>query len=207
MNDTAIGRWSCSPLEITPEPEWLEVLARIEEILKGDAYIVGGALRDKHNGRPIKDVDIFIHPNYQVLDDPSILDPDPLCTIDPSVLDPDPIYTILSREGWLSMLLQQYSAGLPDVDGIYEKLIGAWAYNLILLSQPLTLTGAIDRCDFGICRIGCGRDGIALAPAEYYVDVANKTFTLFTPERKERARRRFNRLTADKYTGWRPATP
>lgn len=40
-------------------PEWKQVLAQVQEVFPG-AVIAGGALRDTHAGKPVKDVDVFI---------------------------------------------------------------------------------------------------------------------------------------------------
>ena len=38
---------------------WRELLGEIREVAP-DAVIAGGALRDRDNGRPIKDLDVFV---------------------------------------------------------------------------------------------------------------------------------------------------
>ncbi|MBI3440838.1 MAG: hypothetical protein HY052_03375 [Proteobacteria bacterium] len=43
-----------------PTEEWWQVLAAVQNIGAPEAVIAGGALRDKLNGRPVKDVDIFL---------------------------------------------------------------------------------------------------------------------------------------------------
>jgi hypothetical protein len=40
--------------------EWMDVLSTVREATYGPALLAGGALRDEDNGRPVKDLDVFI---------------------------------------------------------------------------------------------------------------------------------------------------
>lgn len=163
--------------------EWLGVLSRVQAF-SPTAIIGGGCLRDLDNGKPIKDIDIFLDYEGDMLDVTSALeDTHPFIDM---VLDGD--YGPLGQ-GVTGMVEVRAEYGLP--------------INLIFVTPgTCSFDAQAARFDFGICQIACDGDHIRATPA-YAFDKQEQSFTLYVREgdKVERSMRRWERLRS-KYEGW-----
>jgi hypothetical protein len=165
-------------------------LADVQDVFPG-SMIAGGALRDIDNERPVKDLDVFA-PCVASFDDLR------LRVAGTPQLGLHKILRIMgSYDDW----------GTSEVVGVLD-VDGPWGpYQLIGLSTgPETI---LRRLDFGICQIG--HDGRRLVRTEaYFRDKADQTFTMVRCDDRnqlDRSLRRFKRLTAEKYRGWKFVDP
>lgn len=154
-----------------------------------EAILGGGALRDLDNGRPVKDLDIFINDGNISLVLKALGNPE-----------------ITKETG------EQYFEWDPSVCNVIELAphaeIDAPPINLIELGHSCTVEEQMRRFDFGICQIMLDAKGIHMSEA-YKTDKANKTFTLTrrrSYEQREHSLRRFERLQ-EKYPGWTLVSP
>lgn len=176
-------------------------LAQVRASFPG-ALIAGGCLRDLDNGRPVKDVDIFL---------PSLAAPK-------ADIDETDLFACLSQDDF-SWLRDMITASLPEggsvvgVMGCYEgwateEVMGVFDietpvlnYQLICLSSDAE--SILPRMDFGICRIAWDGEMVHRTN-EYQADKHNERFTLLrcgSPTEMELSLARYARLS-QKYPGW-----
>ncbi|MEZ2409817.1 hypothetical protein AB6806_23785 [Bosea sp. RCC_152_1] len=172
---------------------WLTILAAVQTI-HPEAILAGGALRDLDNGRPVKDLDIFIDAGRVSVGALSVL-----LGIDP---------TTVHVQGC------DFSSCLNESDCQFSDTFSClgWEVNVIgLADMPVTLASVTERVDFGICQIGT--DGVEVRKTlAYHNDKAFRRFTVCrqqSVDETDRSLRRWDRISA-KYPGWtlvRPALP
>lgn len=140
------------------------------------AFIGGGALRDLMLDRPVKDIDIFVQATgHQDLHD----------------------YLLAKGYRRTAFASSQYLGGDLECVRASEYALGfGIPINVVELLSFVSLPGALDRHDFGLCQIGF--DGNTLMKsAAFERDVANKTLTLIRCESSiqfNRSMRRAERL-------------
>lgn len=160
---------------------WLDVLRRIQDYAPG-AVLVGGALRDLHNGRPVKDLDIFLPSRgWEALLDVIGRGFEP-GSVDVTKMIPG------EYRGWnpeLGSLCTIKVAGVPEV-------------NLITVKGDCSLEHLVRRCDFGLCQIGTNGDYVMWTDA-YEDDWRQDILTLVRSDDQaqfDRSMERYARLTA-----------
>lgn len=156
-----------------------------------EAFLAGGALRDLDNGKVIKDLDVFLSADA----------------------DMDAIMFAMLDHGYATVgtdlsLSEEYGSLGVGVTGILELLnidSGKPPLNFIRVEEP-TVTGQINRFDFGICQIAYDGERVMKTPA-YLLDKASKTFTITRHDDGiDRALRRWERLR-QKYVNWQLVNP
>ncbi|RWM84326.1 hypothetical protein [Mesorhizobium sp.] len=97
----------------------------------------------------------------------------------------------------------------PDVlRSVQVTRPGQMTVNFIVLdtSHPFNHVDVAERCDFGICQIAMRPDGSLYKSPAFIHDYRQYTFTYlrdpFDPLQFERSKRRYERLTDEKYEGW-----
>lgn len=169
---------------------WTRTLLMIREAGFPDAQIVGGALRDLDNEKPVKDIDVFVS-----------------CRGD----DYDRLCLALARKGTRLVTPEaaEYLKSMSDVVEVinFGPIDGVGSPDLQVI---VTVPGFdfMTRVDFGLCQIGW--DGLTIGRSEaYYLDRTEKTFTLTrcaSVEEFERSYARFVRLS-EKYSDFRLVVP
>ncbi len=162
--------------------KWKEILSKVQTI-SPDAIIAGGALRDLDNGKPIKDLDIFV----------------PL-TADFSL---GSFYNIFGvREIDESSNAEEYQNN--------EEVCGVYVYNLPDFDIPLNLIVCkpndnftmhqLERFDIGICKIAY--DGTSVVQHHHYVsDKSTKKLVIYNTVWMVSSINRLQRLGL-KYPDW-----
>lgn len=189
---------------------WKDTLAEVQAVIP-NAVLAGGALRDLDNGKPVKDVDIFIlsasrsdfRDQIRELEKATGWEIEFVNTDDD--IAADEYREMTGREPGEHD--KSYVGDAVVVGGLYvpseEGGMVKWGDQ-----APLNIIGRkdnnhVDSFDFGICRIGY--DGKTLYRAEGYdADQARKVFTLnlSNPFAVEgRSMKRWERLRT-KYIGW-----
>ncbi len=170
---------------------WERVRQDVAEIVRGPAYICGGALRDLENGARVKDVDIFVQAD--TLDHMNYL----LSKLQIEFGPHDEHFEIDA----------DYRTWCHEVLGFATWNIGLMEYQVVFVdpgSDLFTPEWTARRCDFGICQIVW--DGEAVHTTEHYVnDKRDKTFTLVLSQNNrglEQSMRRWARIS-QKYAGWK----
>lgn len=170
------------PVELYVPSAWRTLLAQFP----ANTVLAGGALRDLHNGREVKDLDLWVP-----------ADPNPW----------EKIWSVTAHWGDEPREETGGSSGDP-VNGIERVQLWAvpgWDLPVnIMVCRPIGVEAVIQTFDFGICQIGCAADGKVFATGEYFRDRRDHTFTFIdAPGRtRERSWRRWERIGA-KYSGWR----
>jgi hypothetical protein len=178
---------------------WSEVYDLVSDFLDG-VVLAGGCLRDRDNGRAVKDLDFFY---------PPFSDKEPIWRLIPKLRQTHSIdrhRKLLGQadgadgdnswdNGVISTLyFPSIDAALPDINLIEAKDAGMMAQ--------------LERFDFGICRIGY--DGYHLHKTdEYLIDQELRAFTILADRRGEQLKRsyaRFERISV-RYRGWRLLDP
>lgn len=164
--------------------EWTKTLLAIQA-LGTPAVIGGGALRDLDNGRPIKDVDVFV-----------------------------PCKTDTDVQVWHAKLSAIFSCDPIDSEAWYplgeaNEVVGFFTFRASGL-YPFQFIGVqwdvakiIDRFDFGICKLSYDGQTVTIHP-DYLADKEAKVFRLRRPRDDQQLRAsviRYARLYA-KYEGW-----
>ena len=169
--------------------EWREVLTQLKIGGFPEACIVGGALRDLTFGKPIKDVDIFVTARDGMEEE---------------IDDALGVTT--------SVIVGQASAeymneGLAGVAGIYAFTLLGTEYQVIALATQVPVGEfamlAMDRVDFGLCRIAYDGNATLYAP-EFVEDAKAKVFKVRRSENVQQYARtvaRYERLV-EKYPGF-----
>lgn len=168
-----------------PEP-WLDVVWDLGRFVPNRIWLAGGALRDLHLGREVKDLDLWLAAGAD------------LDALMPAV------------EGWkqVNTVTAASTPGDLAFTGTYILPPGAWGetmppVNLIQMARATTLEDILGSFDYGICQIGMGVDRVVLATDAYIHDVASATITRTNYDRTEiNAAQRRSRL-ATKFPHWR----
>lgn len=165
---------------------WKDVLDRLHAGGHPEAFIGGGALRDLDNGKPIKDVDVFLRAAAF----------HELSNLLPHLLIAD---CADNRE--------EYEEHFDEVQGIYEGRANDTdpPFNIVVCDGPedpfLFLMHHLNRFDLGICRIGW--DGRLIRYLrEYRSDKEARTITVVNPVRPEASRIRAQRIHDRAYQDW-----
>ncbi len=149
---------------------WVDTIERIRRCMYSEATIAGGALRDFDQGRPVKDVDIFLPGNVMntcELVEQSINHqrPGQRIYIDEILHDPNHHSAI--------------SNGIP-CPSHFQFVIDGWKFEITQKFEPFTHRTIIDSFDLGICMICLDGNTVYRAP-EYLDDAANKRITIVRP--------------------------
>lgn len=167
--------------------EWIKLMERLIAVAPS-AILAGGALRDLDNGRPIKDLDVFVYAG-----------------------EAHDAFDHLSKEGFVidCTFDGSYVDAAKDIDAAYCcRKEGHLDVNVVILREPHTISEAISRFDFGICQIALLGQS-AVATEEYLKDKADQTITMIRadcPKGFQWSMRRFERLS-EKYVGWKLVVP
>ena len=159
--------------------------------LDSTAHIGGGAVRDTLLERPIRDVDLFLEADAT-----------------------DGAACVLrSRFGYVKVGEWESYEMFSDPAVIrvakFEKADETIPICLIGLKHPRMMQANLERFDFGICMAAWNGDEVYTAP-EYKTDIERKTFTLCRADNQPQfnySMSRFDKMTADRYAGWRLAVP
>jgi len=162
--------------------KWKEILSKVQTI-SPDAIIAGGALRDLDNGKPIKDLDIFV----------------PL-TADFSL---GSFYNIFGvREIDESSNAEEYQNN--------EEVCGVYVYNLPDFDIPVNIIACVphedfmnhqlERFDIGICKIAYNGKEV-IRHHWYNIDREAKSLCIYNTLWLDSSLKRLNRL-GEKYQGW-----
>lgn len=174
---------------------WADLLARIQTLVP-TAVLAGGALRDLDNGRPVKDLDVFV--------------PAGTCMFEMEAR----VYA--THRGISAICNGDYIDSACEVERTttfagrfdFDTLETPPDLNIICLRTGCDVQLIADRVDFGLCQISWnGR--YLYHSAEYEVDKANHTLTLTRVDSAdgfERSMKRYERL-AQKYVGWKLVIP
>lgn len=171
--------------------KWKVILSMVQEI-EPKAVLAGGALRDLDNGRPVKDLDIFVSCCSAREFEQTIFAF--------SQQWGEPVVPYIRDESYC--VLNDRIMGVAEWIrlGISVQLVGL---HLLDVWCP---EGVIDRVDLGLCQIAW--DGIEIYTTKFYDDdKSNEKITLVnkgqTPSQLLHSVRRYIRLTEEKYKGWR----
>jgi len=166
---------------------WCDALAAIQQV-RPDAVLAGGCLRDLDNGRPVKDLDIFVR-GCGVDELESLADKLGGAGLDCAEVDTDSLYPV---------------GDLTDLTGFFEVRFAGIAQPVQMIMVEWDTAHIVDRFDYGICRIAFDGRELTRAP-EYEDDKEKKVFRLRRrregPE-LESSVHRYARLV-QKYEGWR----
>jgi hypothetical protein len=169
---------------------WRELLAGVQSVCPS-AVIAGGALRDRDNGRAVKDLDVFIRVgNFN---------------------DVAQAISRLADAGFeVSYDETSTDAAYPEDQNLEVVQIADLHTRLVNIPVQLIFTtwpteGIVDRFDYGICRLSFDGEKI-VRPPEYDEDREKRVFRLRrdrpTPAAMRGSILRYARLTRDKYEGW-----
>lgn len=170
---------------------WLDVLDRLHRNGHPEAFIGGGALRDLDNGKPIKDVDIFLRgAKFHELSNwlPHLVISD--CTANTN----------------------EYEEHFAEIERVFEGRTGKEGdlpFNIIVCDGPQDPSHYqfyhLSRFDLGICKIG--HDGRRVRRMqEYVVDVTARTLTICNQARPEASLARAARIQRRAYQDWTVVT-
>lgn len=155
--------------------EWLDVLKEVQVVFPG-AVIAGGALRDLFNGKPIKDVDIFIP-----TDDPNTF---------------EDIWDMFAGENIeLSKHTKYGVKTVPedhdrDLYAIFNLKRTDWQYDLILCTFDAC---KVETFDINICQISHDGKRIHMTD-DYLLGVLTNTLQIMNINRTDRNKARMERL-------------
>lgn len=168
--------------------DWRAALKAVQYLFP-EAVLAGGALRDLFANRPAKDLDIFISSRGR------------------DVFD---VYEqLIELFGDARMVigenLAEYSQALDEVAYAIETISDeGMPIQVIALKQPeVTVESAVERIDFGLCRISYDGKQLYVTP-EFKRDLMLSCFTVcltLSEARLKRTKERHERLQA-KYPGW-----
>jgi hypothetical protein len=166
---------------------WTEALRSIQ-VLRPEAVIGGGCLRDLDNGRPVKDIDIFVRGSKA----------EHLESLHQALSDGDQFHVEeIDSDNW-------YPVGDGnDVVGFFEMRLYVDDPPIQIIMVDFDCSLIVERFDYGICRIAF--DGVTLIKSpEYLLDQANEVFKLRRSRDENQLAasvHRYARLV-QKYPGW-----
>jgi hypothetical protein len=169
---------------------WRTTLDNIRFHLR-DAVLAGGALRDRDNGRPVKDLDVFVGGETErdlFAIRQKLVDAGFAC----EEIDTERMYPIGEHEVVGFFGVRDPSVHLTGVPDAIQLIVVRWPTDQI-----------VRRFDFGICQIAF--DGTeVIRTAAYHTDKAERTFRICRQREDfelEASVKRYARLLA-KYEGW-----
>jgi len=149
-------------MQIADIPERWQTVLRYVQNVAPDAVIAGGALRDLDNGRPVKDIDIFVQGNAMA-DLRSLREKLIELGFDCDDTDDQKIYPVGEGNDVVGCIdARDPAAETPPLQFI------------VVRCPPAKI---LDRIDFGICRLAFDGSQI-IQPAEYDEDKARQVFRL-----------------------------
>lgn len=170
-------------------------LARLRQYFPG-AVCAGGSLRDLDNGKPVKDVDFFIHHFGQTQQD--IVNR--LSWIFPGwpvrVQVREEVCNYLKFENVMCVIAVDGPDGWPPLQ-------------VIVMQEQRSLEEILQRHDFGLCQIGTDGE-IIIRSIPYLRDREDKIFTLVRCRDEldfQRSHGRFLKWANGKYQGWALRVP
>lgn len=165
-----------------------------------DAVIAGGALRDLILGREPKDIDVFAEHPSTGFSTGSLVGANTAEIKEWAERYLGPARCVINS-AWAN-----YNEGMDGVVCAVEidtALTRPLPIQLIMMNRPMTLQSAVERIDFGLCRVS--HDGARLyRHPDFDHDVTNQCFTLRRSnslDQYDRSRARHRRLE-QKYLGW-----
>lgn len=177
---------------------WLDVLSALKAAGFTEAFIGGGALRDLDNGRPVKDIDVFIRHRGD--------------------LTFEMVGQAFGYDGWnRTEFHADYQTFFNEVQGVYEFSVNPPSDDPFDFSSPdtpfniIACTGPegdfefqlhhLERFDLGICRIA--HNGVVCSVhSSYGIDKQNCTLTIVNTVRLSRSIERAQRIRDRAYDGW-----
>lgn len=171
--------------------KWKAIMSLAQEI-EPRAVLAGGALRDLDNGKPVKDLDIFVPSHSEAVFHQTVY-------AFSKVWDA-PTVPYESFESYMTWHDRLMGVAEWELLGVPVQIIG-----LYLADVMWSPDGVINRVDMGICQIAWDGESFYKTPA-YDVDKQTQTFTIVkrqTPNQLLRSVQRYLRLTEEKYAGWR----
>jgi hypothetical protein len=179
--------------EIRKVQHYDNILEALQRALPGRPHIAGGAVRDTTLERQIRDIDIFVR------DDTS----DKAA----GLLRADFGYVKVGQ--WRQY--EHFSDPMVARVAKFEKADEAIPICLIGLVEDLDTYTNIARFDFGVCVAAWQGGSTAMhGDDRFYRDIESKTFTLCRADNLAQfsySMVRFEKLTADRYKGWKLAVP
>ena len=168
------------------------ILEALQRAVPSSVHIAGGAVRDTILDRPIRDVDIFL-----------------------SNTDADPAAALLrAKFGYVKVGEWKQYMGFSDPMMVrvakFEKADETIPICLIGLKEDLSPSDNIERFDFGVCMAAWSGGEFILRDDHFKRDIESKTFTLCRADNLAQfsySMVRFEKLTADRYKGWKLAVP
>lgn len=153
-----------------PVPEvWMEVLAAMRAMPSWNiATIAGGALRDLDQGRPVKDVDIFVPHSEKTRARLEVV----ITSLGLDPLDLDVVTHDSPARSAASKIATQLTTA-PHFNFHYE----GWRFEITQKVESFSHRSIIDSFDIGLCMISLDGNQIYRSP-EYKTDAANKTLTV-----------------------------
>jgi len=159
-------------LDVPVPARWLQI---VRSLGTDNVVLTGGALRDHLCGKQVKDLDLFVFGD----DVPWTQLVERLANAWELTMESD-------TEGYTPGVSSITNFELPDCDEPVN----------LMRSPLLDKESVIRRCDFGLCQIGMGTDGVVWVTEAFVDDCANKTFTFIPTEftREDASRTRWQRL-------------
>ena len=163
------------------------ILETLRRDVSASAHIAGGAVRDTILGRPIRDVDIFLHDTAG-----------------------DPAAALLrAKFGYVKVgewrQYEMFSDPMVARVAKFEKADETIPICLIGLTKDLAPDDNIARFDFGVCMAAWDGTGAMITNDDFKRDIESKTFTLCRADNLAQfsySMVRFKKLTADRYKDW-----
>lgn len=163
-------------------PNYARVLHLIQKSAP-EAILAGGAVRDLYHGKPVKDLDIFVHAEGA-----------DIWQIEELLTRAFPDTRRLQLANFSSCYLNTDCASSISFE--IRSLLGPVELNVIHLNGQPTHMTVLRRMDFGICQIGVCKWHLFFTP-EFVEDAKNKTFTVTRCDHEaglERTLQRWERL-------------
>jgi Poly A polymerase head domain len=168
------------------------ILEALQRAIPGSIHIAGGAVRDTILGRPIKDIDIFLHHTAG-----------------------DVAATLLRSEfGYVKLgewkQYEFFSDPMVVRVAKFEKADETIPLCLIGLAEDLNPHDNIKRFDFGVCMAAWTGGDSMFTNGSFKRDVEGETFTLYRADNLAQfsySMVRFEKLTAGRYEGWQLSVP
>ena len=175
--------------DLTIPSAWRAALGAVQSVVP-QAVLAGGALRDRDNGKKVKDLDIFLP-----VSENTWYDLDTVCRA----------MTKMDFEATISES-KMYPQSDNRIVGVVDvKYVGAPPLQLIVGEWGRSINDLFQLFDFGICQIAFdGRD--IHRSKDYAIDLRDKKFRLVTPRTTqsfEQSVERFARLKHEKYQDWK----